>query len=44
MYGEEHLEDRLQALGRLSGIREDCPEFPASAFVAETWGEGDVSI
>ena len=38
MGGEAHLCDRLQAIGRLSDIHEDCPGFPDAPFVAATWG------
>ena len=38
VYGEEHLNDRMQSIGRLSDIHEDCPDFYTASFIAETWG------
>ena len=36
-YGKEHLNERLDAVDRLSDIHGECPEFPTSQFLIETW-------
>ena len=38
VYGEEHLNDRMQAIERISDIHVDCPDFFAATFITETWG------
>ena len=35
--GMEHLADRLNAIGRLIEIHEECPEFFTVSFLSELW-------
>ena len=38
IYGEEHLNERLDAVDRLNEIREEFPEFPTANVLVGTWG------
>ena len=37
VYGEEHLNERLNAIDRMSDIHDECPEFSTASFLSETW-------
>ena len=37
VYGQDHLNERLDAIERLIGVHDECPEFSASQFLSETW-------
>ena len=37
VYGSEHLNERLNAIGRMGEIHEACAEFPTVAFLIEMW-------
>ena len=37
-YGRGHLAERLEAVGRMNEIHEECPEFFTASFLTEMWG------
>ena len=37
VYGEEHLNERLNAIDRLGELHEECPEFFTLSLISEMW-------
>ena len=37
VYGSEHLNERLDAIDRMSETHDECPGFSAASFLSETW-------